>query len=367
MRHSILAFVVALSFGASAANANVLDWAKKQAKKAAKTVKKVTKTVERTVDKFTDAAEKALGNVVQVGEKAISFVKPYVNSAEELWAQVKHLKFPLMKRWSTNKPSIDFRPNHAAFHMTYKDQGKTTTCMAQATSNAFEYMLISHLLQHRAEAAKVGHADPRGLSVSRRHIYWLSRNGLRVCSNSTRMTGSWAAQALSWLHTDGTFDEALWPFEVWNPHDPKFRSCIEAATNGTPPRATAGRHHYFVSKWSYLPGIPIEGYSSIRRVSDIRGILAAGYPVIITVFTFGGHQWKIDANNPVVKMPRTVTTKPDNAHYVALMGYDNQRDAFLFVNSWGKKWGMGGFGYLPYDYVRRYAIEGAVIRQVGVR
>jgi hypothetical protein len=77
MRHSVLAFIFALSFGTSAANANVLDWAKKQAKKAQKTVKKVTKTVERIVDKFTDAAEKAIGSVVQVGEKAISFVKPY--------------------------------------------------------------------------------------------------------------------------------------------------------------------------------------------------------------------------------------------------------------------------------------------------
>jgi len=88
--------------------------------------------------------------------------------------------------------------------------------------------------------------------------------------------------------------------------------------------------------------------------------------VVMTLFTFGGDQWQVDHSNPVVKTPAGLKL-PDNAHYIALLGYDDAKGAFRFVNSWGTKWGQGGYGWLPYKYVSRYAIEGLFIRTVVIR
>lgn len=50
---------------------------------------------------------------------------------------------------------------------------------------------------------------------------------------------------------------------------------------------------------------------------------------------------------------------PDNksqvdwAHAIYLIGYDDNKRVFEFVNSWGEQWGDNGFGYLPYDYITK--------------
>lgn len=40
-------------------------------------------------------------------------------------------------------------------------------------------------------------------------------------------------------------------------------------------------------------------------------------------------------------------------HAILLVGYDDEKKCFEFVNSWGEQWGNGGFGYLPYEYIKR--------------
>ena len=49
----------------------------------------------------------------------------------------------------------------------------------------------------------------------------------------------------------------------------------------------------------------------------------------------------------------------EDGHSIALVGYvDDAKDkggVFLFRNSWGPKWGNGGYGTMSYAYVRTYA------------
>ena len=38
-------------------------------------------------------------------------------------------------------------------------------------------------------------------------------------------------------------------------------------------------------------------------------------------------------------------------HGILLIGYDDSKKCFKFINSWGTEWGDNGYGYLPYEYV----------------
>lgn len=45
-------------------------------------------------------------------------------------------------------------------------------------------------------------------------------------------------------------------------------------------------------------------------------------------------------------------------HAVLLTGYDQNRKAFRFKNSWGADWGNQGFGWMPFEYVNTYSRPG---------
>jgi C1A family cysteine protease len=42
---------------------------------------------------------------------------------------------------------------------------------------------------------------------------------------------------------------------------------------------------------------------------------------------------------------------------ICIVGYDNARRRFKFLNSWGRHWGVRGYGYLSYDYVQHYGSD----------
>jgi hypothetical protein len=40
-----------------------------------------------------------------------------------------------------------------------------------------------------------------------------------------------------------------------------------------------------------------------------------------------------------------------DGHCVEIVGYDDVEKRFKFKNSWGREWGEGGYGFLPYSYI----------------
>lgn len=57
----------------------------------------------------------------------------------------------------------------------------------------------------------------------------------------------------------------------------------------------------------------------------------------------------------------TVDPKPENLagyHAITIIGYDDEKKAFRMVNSWGERWGDGGFLWLAEDFVRDYGTDG---------
>ncbi|UXR63904.1 C1 family peptidase [Bdellovibrio bacteriovorus] len=42
-------------------------------------------------------------------------------------------------------------------------------------------------------------------------------------------------------------------------------------------------------------------------------------------------------------------------HAVLIVGYDDEKKVFLFKNSWGEDWGLGGYGFVTFDHVDGYS------------
>jgi hypothetical protein len=56
------------------------------------------------------------------------------------------------------------------------------------------------------------------------------------------------------------------------------------------------------------------------------------------------------------------TGERSGKHAMAVVGYDDRRQAFRIMNSWGTTWGDGGFGWISYDAFKREAREVWAVR-----
>lgn len=81
----------------------------------------------------------------------------------------------------------------------------------------------------------------------------------------------------------------------------------------------------------------------------LKQTLSAGFPVAIGFDVFPGIESDQAAQTGVVPMPGQ-HEQSIGGHAVLLVGYDDAKALWVFRNSWGRNWGDGGYGYLPYGY-----------------
>jgi hypothetical protein len=332
----------------------------------------VTGAANRVANAAKQLWERAKQTVVQIRGKAITLLNTAAQQAPQLWDQVKNFEMPLIVQWAAKRAGVDLRPKLTEYGIKIKDQFYGT-CVAHAMSTGLEYALIPFLKADPALATKLlGRADPTGFRVSRKHLFWLSRHGVQLCSkDKVTDIGSWSLNMAYFVHHGGTVDEKYWPFTFWDPNSNKYPGCLEAETDARPARDTAWwsavntQRHFFIKQFYYLPGVALPIVASARRPEDLKGILDRGFPVLLAVNVYVG-TWS--AVNP----PGLITMPPkdkvsEGGHEILVVGYDDAKRHFIFVNSWGESWGDKGFGYLPYDYVRDYARDALFIRSVGVQ
>ena len=107
------------------------------------------------------------------------------------------------------------------------------------------------------------------------------------------------------------------------------------------------------SKLAYSNALPhrIDKYMRIRQVeNDVKANLADGYPFIFGISVYESFESDEVAKTGIVQMP-SMREKALGGHAVLGVGYDDIEKRFLVRNSWGFKWGMGGYFTLPYEYV----------------
>jgi hypothetical protein len=79
------------------------------------------------------------------------------------------------------------------------------------------------------------------------------------------------------------------------------------------------------------------------NADQVKGELAKGNPIVISLAATR----KLERlHGP--KVYDVVQSDPEGWHAVTLVGYDEDRQAFRFINSWSTRWGDHGFGWISY-------------------
>lgn len=101
----------------------------------------------------------------------------------------------------------------------------------------------------------------------------------------------------------------------------------------------------------------ITSYSTVTRTTAaIKSFLAAGKPVIVAGPVSSGYM-----NLASGAVLTTFDGSSLGGHCYCIVGYDDDKGAFKFMNSWGTSWATGGFGYIAYGYETIWWTEAYVI------
>ena len=104
-------------------------------------------------------------------------------------------------------------------------------------------------------------------------------------------------------------------------------------------------------------------YVNPRNLDTIKGELVKGHPVV-----FGMMLDKDFLRHRGQTTYRELSDEVLNSkkgHALTIVGYDEARQAVRVINSWGTKWGEGGFAWIDYDTFRQRAREAYVMRPRG--
>ena len=191
------------------------------------------------------------------------------------------------------------------------DQGELGSCTANAIGAAFEFGQVKQGL--------------KDFMPSRLFIYYNERamEGT-VDTDSGAMIRDWM-KSISKL---GVCTEDTWPYDI-----PKF-------TEKPPTKAytEAKKHQALVYR------------RVLGQLHQMQGCLAQGYP-----FVFGFSVYE-SFMSPEVATTGKVPLPPRGeqligGHAVLAVGYDDSIQSFIVRNSWGTRWGVKGYCFMPYGYL----------------
>jgi C1A family cysteine protease len=205
-----------------------------------------------------------------------------------------------------------------------EDQRDIGSCTAQAVIGMVEFLI----LRHTGET----------LDLSRMFLYKSTRRLL----GWTGDTGAYLRSTIKALTFFGTPPENEWPYDD---------DLLDIEPDAY---QYAFAQNYKSVKYARLDSVGSTGPETLKQVKQTigRGFPAAfGFPVYRSIETM---------DDSIIPLP-TPTDDLLGGHAVLAVGYDDGiqcerqegRGALIIRNSWGTGWGDHGYGYLPYDYVRR--------------
>jgi C1A family cysteine protease len=213
---------------------------------------------------------------------------------------------------------------------TVYDQGRIGSCTANAIAGAFEFDLL-----------KQGLTD---FMPSRLFIYYNERS---VEGTVGTDSGAMIRDGVKSVATLGVCTEEEWPYDDTHP-----------GTDGGPWPAGA-RAGQQPSQQCYTDALhhTVSSYQRVvRSLAQFKGCLAAGYPFVFGFTVYESFEGDTVAHTGVVPMPAP-REHVLGGHAVLAVGYDDTEQRFTVRNSWGDRWGDGGYFTMPYAYLTERSLS----------
>ena len=192
------------------------------------------------------------------------------------------------------------------------DQGDLGSCTANAIAFAYQF-----------DEFRQNEIEP--FMPSRLFIYYNERKMEGDVSNDS---GAAIRDGIKSINVQGVCPESEWPYNIDDFTDEPSEQCYEDAKN-----------YYSVE------------YNRVDQViPQLKACLNDGFPFVFGFSVYESFESPEVAETGVMPIPKK-NEKLLGGHAVAAVGYDNSKKSFIIRNSWGEKWGLNGYFYMPYEYI----------------
>ncbi|MGN6665141.1 MAG: C1 family peptidase [Solirubrobacterales bacterium] len=198
------------------------------------------------------------------------------------------------------------------------DQGETNSCTANAIAAALEF-------DQKKERLK------EIFTPSRLFIYYNER---AMEGSVESDNGAAIRDGVKSVAKRGACKESSWPFDVDRLRDKPSRACYAEA-----------------KKYQALQYMRVN-----QSLGQLKGCLAEGFPFIFGFSVYESFRSPQVAKTGKVPMPRAGEGF-EGGHAVLAVGYDEDEQRFIVRNSWGPRWGMGGYFTIPYPYLLQQSLS----------
>jgi C1A family cysteine protease len=194
------------------------------------------------------------------------------------------------------------------------NQGEFNSCTANAVAAALQF-----------DEIKQGGSTKASNRPSRMFIYYNER---LVEGTEEKDAGAQIRDGIKSVAKQGDCPERLWPYKKANLTVKPYAKCYLKA------------RRYRAVEYQRMQ----------HRMDQLKTCLASGYPFVFGFRVYESFLGRSVRETGLLYMPK-VNEKGVGLHAVLASGYDDQANRFIVRNSWGKKWGVGGYFTMPYDYL----------------
>ena len=100
----------------------------------------------------------------------------------------------------------------------------------------------------------------------------------------------------------------------------------------------------------------IKAYARINSQLEMKRSLIINGPFLSGVKVFKSWFTKKAERDGIISMPKR-SEDSIGGHAICIVGYEDKASIFKFKNSWGVNWGSDGYGYMPYEYMKKYCSD----------
>ena len=197
-----------------------------------------------------------------------------------------------------------------------ENQGHLGSCVSNAIVGAYELMMN----QQAAGQYK---------DLSRLFVYY---NARFIESTLNEDTGIYLRDGILAIKNKGVCLESLWPYDILKYKVEPSPECYEDAKHRT-----------------------IKNYYRIDGVDQSLDALNSNRPVVSSISIYKNFDIITDENNTL--FAPIDLSEESGGHAICLVGYDLPKRMLLARNSYGTIWGMAGYFWLPFEYMKNNTLD----------